>query len=187
MHTISDNSSHWQLKDVIFLALIALFFGVIYQIWGFSYTFIAATPLKPFANDATLGVWLMAGPLAGRLIPKPGSAILGEFLAATIEMFLFSQWGAMNLVSGLIQGLGAEIGFASTKYQQRPKTNLLISALMMTILTFIWDLFQSGYLAYHLPMLALLFIISFISTGFFAGILVNLIEKMVTKTGAIRK
>jgi len=70
MHTISDNSSHWQLKDVIFLALIALFFGVIYQIWGFSYTFIAATPLKPFANDATLGVWLMAGPLAGRLIPN---------------------------------------------------------------------------------------------------------------------
>lgn len=187
MQTISDKTSHWQLKDVIFLALIALFFGVIYQIWGFSYTFIAATPLKPFANDVTLGVWLMAGPLAGRLIQKPGSALLGEFLAATIEMFLFSQWGAMNLVSGFIQGLGAELGFASTKYQPRPKTNLLVSALMMTIFTFIWDLFQSGYLAYHLPMLILLFIIRFISTAFFAGILVDIIEKMVSKAGAFRK
>ncbi|QIL50984.1 ABC transporter permease [Weissella coleopterorum] len=187
MQTISKTHSHWQLKDVIFLAIIALFFGVIYQIWGFSYTLIAATPLKPFANDATLGVWLMAGPLAGRLIKKPGSATLGEFLAATIEMFLFSQWGAMNLVSGLIQGLGAEVGFASTKYQPKPKINLFISALMMTCFTFIWDLFQSGYLAYHLPMLALLFLIRFISAGFFAGILIYLIDKLLARTGVIQK
>ena len=39
----------WALKDVIFLAVIGIFFGIIYQVWSYAYYAMAATPLKPFA------------------------------------------------------------------------------------------------------------------------------------------
>ena len=103
MQTI-DSKRRWTLRDIIFLAIIAIFFGIIYQVWSYAYYALAATPLKPFANDLTLGVWIMAGPLAGVLLRKPGAGFMGEFLAATGGMLLFSRWGAANLITGVTEG-----------------------------------------------------------------------------------
>ena len=98
MQTVVENKRGWALRDVIFLAIIAIFFGVIYQLWGASYYFLSATPLKPYANDMTIGVWLMAGPLAGVLLQKFGATTIGEVLAAVVEMLLLSSWGAEKLI-----------------------------------------------------------------------------------------
>lgn len=70
MQTINNTKKGWSVKDVIFLAIIGIFFGIIYQVWSYAYYALAATPLKPYANDITLGVWIMAGPLAGVLLKK---------------------------------------------------------------------------------------------------------------------
>lgn len=182
MQTV-DRSRHWTLRDVIFLAIIAIFFGIIYQVWSYAYYALAATPLKPFANDLTLGVWIMAGPLAGVLLKKPGAGLLGELLAATVEMLLFSSWGAADLITGVTQGAGAELGFATTGYRNWGAISLFFSTLWSTIITFIWDWFQSGYQDYHFGLLVALFVIRFISIGFFAGILVNWIANLVQQTG----
>ena len=131
----------WALKDVIFLAVIGIFFGIIYQVWSYAYYAMAATPLKPFANDATLGV----------------------------------------------QGIGSELGFAATGYRDWGKRGLFLSTLFTTIITFVWDLAQSGYMEYHLPLLTVLFVVRFISIGFFAGVLVAMIAKMVDKAGILKK
>ncbi|MCM0583360.1 ECF transporter S component [Weissella diestrammenae] len=187
MQTISDKKQRWALKDVIFLAIIAIFFGVIYEVWGLSYNVIAATPLKPFANDITLGVWLMAGPLAGLMLKKVGATLIGELLAAVVEMFLFSQWGAANIISGFIQGFASELGFAVTGYKNWSKIALFFSTISATIITFIWDLFQSGYLDYHFNLLILLFIVRFLSIGFFAGILVYWINQLVSQSGILNR
>ena len=93
---------------------------------------MAATPLKPFANDATLGVWIMAGPLAGVLIRKAGASVIGEMLAAAVEMLLFSSWGASTLISGFVQGIGSELGFAATGYRDWGKRGLFLSTLFTT-------------------------------------------------------
>lgn len=177
---------HWTLRDVIFLAIIAIFFGIIYQLWSYAYYALAATPLKPYANDLTLGVWIMAGPLAGVLLQKAGASVIGEMLAAAVEMLLFSSWGASTLLSGFIQGIGNELGFACTGYRNWDKLGLICSALGSTIITFIWDLFQSSYRQYSFSLLIGLFVIRLISIGFFAGVLVYWIKKMVFKTGLIR-
>ena len=42
---------------------------------------------------------------------KPGSATLGEVLGALAEMLYGSYFGAAVLVSGLVQGVGSEVGF----------------------------------------------------------------------------
>lgn len=186
MQTINKNKKGWSIRDVIFLAIIGIFFGIIYQLWSYAYYAIAATPLKAYANDATLGVWIMAGPLAGILLQKVGATVIGEILAAAVEMLLFSSWGASTLISGFIQGIGNELGFAATGYKNWGKLGLLLSTIGSTIITFIWDLFQSGYSSYNFGMLISLFIIRFISIGFFAGVLVYWTKSLLDKTGLIK-
>lgn len=184
---IVDHKRHWTLRDVIFLAMIAIFFGIIYQVWSYAYYALAATPLKPFANDLTLGVWIMAGPLAGVLLKKPGAGLLGELLAATVEMLLFSSWGAADLITGVTQGAGAELGFATTGYRNWGPVGLFFTTLWSTLITFLWDWFQSGYRDYQPAMLVILFVIRFLSIGFFAGILVAWIAKLVNQTGLMQR
>ncbi|KRN09763.1 ABC transporter permease [Liquorilactobacillus mali KCTC 3596 = DSM 20444] len=186
MQTVDHTKKGWSVKDVIFLAIIAIFFGIIYQVWSFAYYAIAATPLKPYANDLTLGVWIMAGPLAGVLLKKVGASVVGELLAAAVEMLLFSSWGASTLISGFIQGIGNELGFAATGYKNWGRLGLLLSAIGSTIITFVWDWFQSGYSEYHVGLLVSLFVIRFVSIGFFSGVLVYWIKKLVNRSGLIK-
>ncbi|WJI90801.1 ECF transporter S component [Weissella viridescens] len=186
MQTLQQNNTRWHLKDVIFLAIIAIFFGIIYQLWGYIYYALAATPLKPFANDLTLGVWLMAGPMAGVLLKKVGATFLGELLAATVEMLLFSSWGVSTLLSGSIQGLGSELGFAITGYKNWDKIGLAFSVLTSTIVTFGWDFFSNGYLHYQPLMLIGLFAARLLSVGFFAGVLVYWIKRLLDQTGLMK-
>lgn len=186
MQTVNESKTKWSLRDVTFLAIIAIFFGVIFEVWSVAYYAVAATPLKPYANDLTLGVWLMAAPLAGAILQKVGSSLLGEVLAAAVEMMLFSSWGAANLISGFVQGVGTELGFAATGYKNWGKLGLTFSVITTTIVTFIWDLFNSGYADYKPSLMITLFIIRLISAGFFGGILVYYIQKLVAKSGVLK-
>lgn len=184
--TIDQHKNYWNIHDVILLSLIALFFGIIYQVWNYAYYALAATPLKPYANDLTLGVWLMAGPLSALLLQKRKACLIGELLAAIIEMFIFSSWGVGNIISGIIQGGGSELGFALWGYHHFDRRGLFTATLTATIVTFGWDLFQSGYLAYPLNMLITLLIIRFCSIGLFAGILVAAIQKLLIRTKVLQ-
>ena len=86
-------------------------FGLIYQGASYLYYALAATFLKPYANDLMLGIWLMAGPLAAILLKRRGAAFLGEFLGATAEMLLFPAGAPLNLITGALQGSASELGF----------------------------------------------------------------------------
>ena len=62
--------------------------------------------------------WLFAGPLAAIIVRKPGAALFAETLAAAIELTMGNQWGVGgSLIVGIMQGLGAEIGFAIFAYK----------------------------------------------------------------------
>lgn len=175
----------WHLRNIILVTLLAIFLGVIF--WAITplYTVLTAV-LVPFglsslANDLLLGVWVMAGPLAGYLIRIPGAAILGEFLGSVVEMFLGNAWGAGTLISGALQGLGAELGFTMTRYRHYNWLTLLLSALTTTIVTFAWSLIKEGYGAYHFQLLALLLGVRFLSIFCFSGILTHLIANLLVR------
>lgn len=114
-------SNAWHLRDIILLALIAIFCGVIFWVIGPLYNIltVALTPvgLGPAANDILMGVWCMAGPLAGIIFKRVGAAFLGEFLGSVVEMFLGGQWGASTMISGVVQGVASELGFTFTGYK----------------------------------------------------------------------
>ena len=111
-------NNSWRTVDIVVTAAIAVAFGVVYWAWGFLYSTIS--PLFAFyspANSVVDGMWLVAGVLAGLVVRKPGAALFAELVAASIEAALGGQWGLDTIVSGAVQGFGAEIVFAVTRYQ----------------------------------------------------------------------
>lgn len=192
MQTVSDSKRrHWALRDVLLLAFVAVFIGFIFWILGPIYNILAAalTPmgLAPFANDLLLGGWMMAAPLASILIRQAGAGVLGELFAAAVEMLLGGQWGVATLLSGLVQGLGSEAGFAVLAYKDWHWRGIFSSAITGAIVTFIWSLFRDGYASYHIGLLVALFLTRFVSLLFFGGILVVAIQKLIEKSGVLRR
>ncbi|MCH4167853.1 MAG: ECF transporter S component [Streptococcaceae bacterium] len=174
----------WMLQDVVLLGLIAFLFGGVFMIAGYLYVALEAflTPfgLSPFANEILFGMWTMAAPVAGILIPKKGSSTLGELLAALAEMLYGSYFGPAVLISGLVQGLGTEFGFFITKYKRFDKVALFYAAIGTTVFSFIYEYFRM-YTAYDFGMVIALFCVRFISVLFFGVVLVSTIMKLYQK------
>lgn len=180
----------FHLRDIIFLALIGILFGVIYYGGDFIYNAltVALTPLGygPMANDITMGLWCMAGPLAGFLLKRPGAAFIGEFLGASGEMFLGGQWGAANLISGFVQGVATELGFTFTAYRIYNWFTVIVETITTTLVTYGWDWFRNGYDHFKPSTIVILLIARFISVFIFSGVLVKLITNLVDRTHLIK-
>lgn len=109
----------WRVVDIVVASVVGVALGVVYFLWGFAYSGLEG-PLKallPGVQSATESIWLVGAVLGGLLIRKPGAAIYVELLAATVEALVGGQWALLTLVSGLVQGLGAEIIFAILLYR----------------------------------------------------------------------
>jgi energy-coupling factor transport system substrate-specific component len=104
----------WRVVDIVVASVIGVASGLIFWVWNLTYTPIS-TPLEallPGAQSLVGGVWLFAGVLGGLIIRKPGAALYTELVAAVVSALVGTQWGVLTLVSGIVQGLGAEIVFA---------------------------------------------------------------------------
>ena len=138
------------------------------------------------ANDIMMGIWCMAGPLAGFLVRIPGSAFLGEFLGSCVELIAGEQWGAVNLISGAVQGLGSELGFTFTSYRRYDWFTLFLSATTTTIVTYLYDFIKNGYSYFSTFNMILYFVVRWISMLVFTCVLVKLIVNFLEKAHVIQ-
>jgi energy-coupling factor transport system substrate-specific component len=180
----------WTLPQVVFLALLAFLFGAVFMGAGVLYALLVSvlTPfgLTPFANEILFGMWTIAAPVAGMLIPKMGSAVLGEVFAALAEMLYGSYFGAGVLLSGFIQGLGTEVGFLVTGYKRYDSVTLLYGAIGTTVFSFVYEFFKFGYGTYGFGMVAALFLVRFASVCFFGIFLTKQIVTLFHKAQGVR-
>lgn len=180
----------WSLRNIILLTLISIICGIIFFATGFLYNAVslALTPygLAPLANDLLLGLWVMAAPLAGFIFKRPGAPLLAEVIGAIVEMFLGGQWGVETIISGIEQGIATELGFVATKYKHFDWLGVFATTISTTAITFIYDWFKSGYNAYTINMLIILFIARFISIFIFGGVLSKLVANMLEKSHVIK-
>lgn len=110
----------WRVVDIVVLAVLAAACGVIFWAWSnLVYPLITSAAVAyPPASGLMMGGWLIAGTLGGLIIRKPGAAVACELLAAVFQALLGTHFGMLVLVSGAIQGLGAELIFAATGYRR---------------------------------------------------------------------
>jgi energy-coupling factor transport system substrate-specific component len=118
MTTIGDHQG-WRVVDIVVAAVVAVAFGIVFLAWNLIYT--AADPLFAFLRPAQAilyGIWLLPGVLVGLIVRRPGAAFFGGLVSAAVSVVLGSPYGADALISGALQGGGAEIGFALGMYRR---------------------------------------------------------------------
>jgi energy-coupling factor transport system permease protein len=116
--TTQSSGGGWRVVDIVVAAVIAVAFGVVFVAWNTLWA--AATPLftaLPPAQAIMYGVWLLPGVLVGLIVRKPGAALFGGIVSASVSALIGSQWGLDAVVSGALQGGGAELAFALGLYR----------------------------------------------------------------------
>jgi energy-coupling factor transport system permease protein len=108
----------WRTVDLLTVAFLGAAFGIAYWGWGLAYAAPAEGlgAIFPPLQGITGAPWLMAGVVGGLVIRRPGAALMCEVVAALVSMLPGTKWGASTLISGILQGLGAEIAFLVLGY-----------------------------------------------------------------------
>ncbi|PPG89347.1 hypothetical protein C5C00_02895 [Rathayibacter rathayi] len=120
----------WRVVDIVVASVIAVASGVVFWAWGLATNVLGlAFEFLPGLGGLLGGGWLFAGVLGGLIIRKPGAALYTELVAAAVSALIGTQWGYTVLISGFVQGLGAEIVLALFLYRSgRPLVAMLAGA-----------------------------------------------------------
>lgn len=109
----------WRIVDIVVASVLGVAFGVLFAAWNnFVWPTISAPLSATPATPLLAGVWLLPAVVGALIIRKPGAAFYTELLAATVSMFFGSAWGLSVFMSGVWQGLGAELVFAAFAYRR---------------------------------------------------------------------
>jgi energy-coupling factor transport system substrate-specific component len=129
----------WRTMDIVVTAALGVAFGVVFTLWGAVFSAAGTTIVGPPIYILS-GVWLIPAVLAPLIVRLPGAAILAETMAAAVSALLGSVWGLDTLMSGLMQGAGAELVFALAMYRRWTLPITLLAAAGASIGEWIHDM-----------------------------------------------
>ncbi|MGL5817712.1 MAG: ECF transporter S component [Phycicoccus sp.] len=111
--------TRWRTVDILTIAFLGAALGVAFWGWGLLYSGPITALKIGYAPLAGLfvGTWFLAGVVGGLVVRRPGAALFCEVVAALVSMLPGTEWGVTVLVSGVLQGLGAELAFALLGYR----------------------------------------------------------------------
>lgn len=187
MAKASQFTLKWRVVDMVTAAVLGVACGVIFVIWnqiGYA-AFSALDALTPGVGGLVSGIWFMGGPLGMLIIRKPGAAIFVETVAAIVSMAIGSQWGLETVLSGFIQGLGAELIFALLLYRSFGVLTAALSGAGAGLAAMVLELFTSGNLAKGFLFNAIYWSCSIISGIVLAGLLSWALTRALAKTGVL--
>jgi energy-coupling factor transport system substrate-specific component len=183
-----SNRFRWRVVDIVVASVIGVASGLIFWLWGQAYTPLSA-PLEaalPGLQALLGGGWLFAGVLGGLIIRKPGAALFTELVAAVVSAIVGTQWAALTLVSGLVQGLGAEIVFALFLYANYRVYVAVLAGMGAGLALAINDLLL-WYPGAKVEFAVIYTVCSLISGAVLAGLLSWLAARGLARTGALSR
>lgn len=181
---------HWELKDVIMMAVLGVVFAAVYMavfhLGTLLSTGLAAFGLSNFAFEMVYGVWFMAGTLAAYIIRKPGAGLVAELLAATIELLMGNSGGLTVVLTGFIQGVGIELGFALFRYRKWKLSSMTLGAIFAAFFIFCYELYYLNYATLAPQLIAAQLCVRFLSAFVFSGLICKLAGDGLARTGVVR-
>ena len=176
----------WSLLDTVTVATVGVACGVLFAgwnlLWGAVSPLFAA--LLPLQYLLFAGTWVIAGPLAWLVVRRPGAALAGEVVAASVSFLLASQWSVDALFSGAAQGLGAELALLAFGYRRFGVGVALLAGALSGVGMALHDLplYFAGVDAAFAQALAAAMIASSALVG---GLGAHLIERGLRRSGAL--
>ena len=179
---MSDNG--WTLRELLIVAVLGAVFGVLYlgwvQIWLVAQAIFGAVTM-----DVVMGFWFIVSIIAAAIIRKPGAALLSELLAALMQVLLGSPAGLLLLVTGLVQGVGAEAIFAATRWRNYSLPVLMLAGVGAAVASFAYTWFRFDYGALAPGLLVAMFVLRCLSGALLGGLLGHFVTAALYRTGVL--
>jgi energy-coupling factor transport system substrate-specific component len=178
----------WRVVDIVVAAVLGVAIGLVFFGWNFAGGALhdILNVAVPGLGGSVGGVWLLGGVLGALVIRKPGAAIFVELVAALIAALIGSAWGVTSLISGLAQGLGAEIIFLIFAYRRWNLPVAMLAGLGSAILETIWE-FIWYYPAQGFTFKAVYGVSMAVSGIVLAGVLGWLLVRGLAATGVLNR
>jgi energy-coupling factor transport system substrate-specific component len=174
----------WTTRDAVLIAVLAVVFAFLYIQW--TPIWVAAEALDAqIGQEAVFGFWLVAGVLASYITRRPGAALVGEFLAALAEVLFGAAAGTPLLITGIMEGLGAEIVFGARRWQDYSLPMVLLAGAVAMLVALPWNWYRLGYFQLNPAYLVVLLIVRLISGAILSGLLAKLIGDALARAGVL--
>lgn len=182
--------NQWKLRDILMMSILGVLFAAVY-LAVFSGGMVLSALLTPtglstFSFELIYGVWFMASAVAAYIIRKPGAALTTEVLAAGVELLMGNAGGLVVILTGFIQGLGCELGFAAFRYKKFNLLSMTLGGILAASFIFLFELY---YLQNYLLAPGLLFaklMVRFLSAALFTGLISKLSCDGLARTGVLK-
>jgi energy-coupling factor transport system substrate-specific component len=179
-----DKTQSWTLREILIVAVLGAVFGVLYLAWV-QVWLIAQAIFGPVTMDVVMGFWFIVSIVAAAIIRKPGAALLSEFLAALVQVLLGSPAGLLLLVTGLVQGAGAEAVFAATRWRNYRLPVLMAAGVGAAVFSFVYTWIRFDYGALAPGLLVAMFALRCLSGALLGGLAGHLITQALYRTGVL--
>lgn len=183
-------TNQWKLKEIVLMSILGVVFGIIYLAFflvgqGIQ-NILAPFGLAPFGYEIIFGIWFIVSIVAAYIIRKPGVAFTSEVIAGVTQVLLGTAAGPGLILTAAVQGVGAELIFAVTKWKDYRLRVLIFSGISAAVISFIWHLFYSGNIALAPWIIIATLVVRIISGALLAGVLGKWISDSLAKTGVLR-
>ncbi|MGY4709204.1 ECF transporter S component [Mycolicibacterium sp. CBM1] len=192
--SVSENTGgahqvpRWRVIDIVVASVLAVASGMVFVLWN-----VAANPISaplgaalPGLNALVGGGWLFAGVLTALVVRKPGAAVYGEMVAATVSALVGNQWGVMTLESGLVQGLAAELVFAIFLYRRWGLPVAVLAGAAAGLAMAVNDI-VIWYPGSAASFVAIYTVAGVVSGALLAGLLSWAVVRALARTGALSR
>ena len=184
-------NTEWKLQDIILSSILGAFFaaiclGTVLILIGPAIPVFAVIGLGGLEFEVAFGIFLFSSTFAPYIMQKPGVATIVGFLTGFIQVLLGSPYAATVWLSGLVQGFGAEIGFALFGYKKWSLLSILVASTGATIASFILAWQRDIWVGLAFEIVALRFVIRWISALIISGVLSKYLADRLAKAGVLK-
>ncbi|MBW1638860.1 ECF transporter S component [Microbacterium resistens] len=181
----------WRVVDIVVAAVLGVALGLVFWVWntvGYAW-FTAADGLTPGLGGIAVGIWLIGGVVGGLVIRKPGAALVVELVAAIVSMMIGNVWGVSTVLSGLVQGLGAELVFALFLYRRFTLPVAALAGIGAGAAAWVFELFygSSPNILKSVEFNAIYLGCVVVSGALLAGLVGWLLVRALAATGALSR
>ena len=182
-------SLRWRVVDIVIASVLGVAGGLIFVLWNLAYNPVTA-PLEAFLPGLQAlfhGIWLFPGVLVALIVRKPGAALYGEIVAASASVLISgTEWGPLTLLSGLVQGLGAELVLAILLYKAWGLFPAILAGAGAGVGMVVLDLIV-WYPGAAIEFATIYAVSGVVSGAIFAGLGSWLIMRGLARTGALSR
>jgi energy-coupling factor transport system substrate-specific component len=176
--------ARWTQREIVVVAAIGVVFGVVYLAWV-QVWLVAQALIGPLALDLLFGLWCIASVVAACVVRKPFAAFFAEVVAAFAEIATGNPAGLILLLTGVVQGAGAELPFALTRWKRYDWPVLIAAGASAAVFSFAYTWIRFNYGALSPGLLVTMFVLRVASGIVLAGIAGGYVARALHRTGAV--